>query len=318
MRNQPLKLLHVENDETEAEIFQRLIAKEFGVEGCKVTQADTLRRALDILQESEFNAILLDLDLNDIQGLDTVKAVRFENPELPIVVLSGHDNNDIALNAVRNGAQEYMVKGHSNSRMLGLALLSSIERKAYERHLFYLANHDELTDLPNIRMFNEHLKRWMVRARRWDHSECVLFLDMDNFKQINDQYGHDFGNMTLQAVAERLSHGLRSSDMLARYAGDEFVIHLDMEAGESREACVEVAQKIHELFSTPLLVDGIEVETGVSIGIAFYPDHGQDPKNLIASADKAMYLARKQGRPYAFASKDWDGSQGPSPLSEAS
>jgi diguanylate cyclase (GGDEF)-like protein len=304
MTKSTLKLLHVENDDMEAEICQRLLSQEFAKDDYSVVRERTLRASLNKLRTLEFDAILLDLDLDDSQGLVNVRAIKRENPDVPIVVLSGHNDTEIALQAIRDGAQEYVVKGHSNHRMLGLAILSSIERKVYERQLFRQANHDELTGLPNRRMFLEYLHQWLVRASRWKRTEMIMFLDVNGFKQVNDTLGHDAGDRLLQQIAARLKTGLRASDMLARYAGDEFIVHLDMQAHESRENCAQVAERIAALFRKPVNIGSHDIATSVSIGVAVYPDHGPDTETLIRSADQAMYQAKQAGIPFVFAGDD--------------
>jgi len=295
-----LHILHVENDELEADLFKNHLTQEFGEKGCDIVHVESLADALKKLKETAFNAILLDLDLNDIQGLDNVRAIKEQNPDIPIVVLSGHNDNKTALSAVRQGAQEYVIKGHSDSRVLGLAVLSSIERKSYERHLFRQANHDDLTGLPNRRMFLEYMQRWLIRASRWKRTEVIMFLDVNDFKEVNDTLGHDIGDALLEQIAARLRVGLRASDMLARYGGDEFIVHLDTDAHISRDSCVKIAEKITSLFHSPISIGGHDIQTGVSIGIAFYPEHGKNTTRLIQSADHAMYQAKKLHKDYLF------------------
>jgi diguanylate cyclase (GGDEF)-like protein len=175
-----------------------------------------------------------------------LNAIKEVNPDLPIVIFSSHHDNDIALDAVRGGAQEFVVKGEGSSRMLALSVLSSIERKRYERHLFKLANHDSLTGLPNRRMFQEYIKHWLARAERWQRTEAIMFIDVNGFKKVNDTLGHDIGDELLTQIAARLKVGLRASDMLARYAGDEFIVHLDMGATISEDTCAQLAEKSSE------------------------------------------------------------------------
>jgi diguanylate cyclase (GGDEF)-like protein len=296
-----LRLLHVENDDMEAELFRQLLTKEFGEHSCDIVHVESMRDALKILKESPFNVIVLDLDLTNTQGIDNVRMIKEEDPDMPIVVLSGHDDSKIALSAIKSGAQDYVIKGHSNSRMLGLAVLSSIERKAYERRLFKQANHDELTGLPNRRMFLEHMQRWIIRANRWKHTEAIMFLDVNGFKKINDTLGHDVGDRLLEQIGSRLQAGVRASDMLARYGGDEFVIHLDLDAKVSREMCAECAEKIVSMFHEPIIIeDRHSIQTSISIGIAFYPEDGRDTAELIKNADDAMYQAKKAKKDYSF------------------
>jgi diguanylate cyclase (GGDEF)-like protein len=296
-----LKLLHVEDDDGDAKILRRAFAQEFDQNSYRIQRVASLHEALRALRHSDFHAVLLDLGLNDASGLDGLNAIKEEHPDLPVVILSGYNDSDTALKAVRGGAQEYVVKAHSNSRMLALSVLSSIERKRYERHLFRLANHDALTGLPNRRMFLEYIRHWLLRAERWQRTEAIMFMDVNSFKTVNDTLGHDIGDELLIQIAARLKVGLRASDMLARYGGDEFIVHLDMGADVDRVTCAQVAEKISKIFAEPIQIGGNAIETGVSIGIALYPDNGHDTQELIQKADEAMYVAKRRREKFAFA-----------------
>lgn len=310
-----LQLLHVEDDDGDAKLLERTFAQEFEKDSYKIHRVSSLHDALNALRHSEFHAVLLDLMLHDANGLDALNAIKEDHPDLPVIILSGHNDSDTALKAVRGGAQEYVVKAHSSSRMLALTVLSSIERKRYERHLFRLANHDALTGLPNRRMFLEYIKRWLLRAERWQRTEAIMFIDVNGFKKVNDSLGHDIGDELLVQIAARLKIGLRASDMLARYGGDEFIVHLDLGAEVDRESCQQVAEKISNLFNAPIQLAGNEIATGLSIGIAFYPDDGKDLAELIQKADEAMYVAKRLGIKFAFAPAKGDGAE-PKPNSE--
>ncbi len=296
-----LRFLHVEDDDGDAKILQRAFSKYFAGADYFIQRAKSLREAMSDLQREAYDAVLLDLGLEDAVGLIAFNAIKEANPDLPIVIFSGHEDNEIALEAVRGGAQEFVVKGDGSSRMLALSVLSSIERKKYERHLFKLANHDALTGLPNRRMFQEHIKHWLTRAERWQRTEAIMFIDVDGFKKVNDTLGHDVGDELLSQIAARLTLGLRASDMLARYAGDEFIVHLDMGATVSDDICAQVAKKIVGLFVDPICIGGHEIHTGVSIGIAFFPKNGRDPIELFRKADEAMYRAKHLQEKFAFA-----------------
>lgn len=294
------RILHIEDDDGDAKQVKRDCIKEFGIENFTLKRVSSIKQALSKLSEFSFDVILLDLNLGDGRGLHNLQTIKEKSPDTPIIVLTGLDDTATALDAVRDGAQDYIVKSYSNSRQLGLVIMSSIERKAYERHLYRLANQDPLTGLHNRRAFNEYLDPWLVRAGRWKRTETVLFLDVNGFKNINDTLGHDVGDLLLQHIASILREGLRASDMLARYAGDEFVVHLDAPSDGSREVSVSVAQKISNLFTKPIFIGEHEIKTSVSIGIATFPDHGKDTTSLLQSADKAMYQAKKTKVPYVF------------------
>lgn len=294
------RILHVEDDDGDAMQVLRDCKKEFGIDNFKLVRVDSIERALLELNTSKFDVVLLDLNLGDGRGIENIQAIKEKEPDLPIVVLSGHDDTETALLAVRNGAQEYIIKAINNSRQLGLAVLASIERKAYERHLYHLANHDELTGLPNRRAFNDYLKPWLIRASRWDRTETVMSMDVNGFKQINDTLGHDVGDLLLKKIAAVLRSGLRASDMLARYAGDEFVVHLDAASKDTKWISQQVAEKINQLFEQPIIIDGNEINTSVSIGIASFPNDGADVSSLIHCADLAVYQSKTEGKSYSF------------------
>lgn len=300
MTQSTLRIFHIEDDDGDARQVKRDCTKEFDTEHFTLTRVDAIDAALIALKASYYDVILLDLNLGDGRGLENLRIIKELSPDTPIVVLSGHDDTKTALDAIRGGAQEYIIKSTNNSRHLGLAILSSIERKAYERHLYQLANQDELTGLNNRRAFNNYLRPWLIRAARWQRTETVMFMDVNGFKQVNDTLGHDVGDLLLQHIAATLRAGLRASDMLARFAGDEFVVHLDAPSHESVEISASIAEKISAFFEETVLIAGHEIKTSVSIGIAFYPEHGQDTVSLIKSADKAMYQAKKAKLPYVF------------------
>ena len=201
---------------------------------------------------------------------------------------------------MRSGAQEYLIKGHGDDRTFELSVLTSIERKIYERHLFTLANKDELTGLPNRRAFLEHMKQQCMLAARWQRKEYVLFMDVNGFKQVNDTFGHEVGDKLLQEIAKKIKSVLRASDMLARFAGDEFIVHLDLNANEPLETVTQVAEKISVVFDQPLLIDGQGIKTGISIGISGSPVGGRDTELLIKAADQAMYEAKETGKRFVF------------------
>mgnify|MGYP005990545947 CR=1 FL=1 len=295
-----LTLLHIEDDDGDAMQVLRDCKKEFGIDGFSLVRVNSMKNALLKLKENSFDTVLLDLNLGDGRSIENIEAIKEKAADMPIVVLSGHDDTETALLAIRNGAQEYIIKSVNNARQLGLAVLASIERKAYERHLYHLANHDELTGLPNRRAFKDYLKPWLIRASRWQRTETVMFMDVNGFKQVNDTLGHDVGDLLLKQISAILRSGLRASDMLARYAGDEFVVHLDTDAKDPKALSERVAGKINKFFEEPIMIGGHSIKTSVSIGIASFPRDGLDVSSLIHHADLAMYDSKTAGKPFSF------------------
>lgn len=167
------------------------------------------------------------------------------------------------------------------------------ELKQTELNLQHLATHDVLSGLPNRFLMMDRLSQTLARAGRQRSSFAVLFIDIDAFKTINDRFGHDVGDQTLRLVADRLQAGVRANDTVARTGGDEFVMIL--EPAGAADATL-VAEKIRHALLTPLIPRLREVVPTVSMGIAIFPEHGEDAEGLLRSADFAMYQAKKLGK----------------------
>ena len=159
----------------------------------------------------------------------------------------------------------------------------------------HLAYHDALTGLPNRRLLQDRLLQAMAHADRAARKVAVLLLDLDDFKEVNDTFGHRIGDSALQQVVARLSSRMRASDTLARTGGDEFTVISEVTNEQGAQTLVTALESALVL---PLKVEGKLVRTGVSIGFALYPDDGTDPVELCATADRAMYVSKRGSRTY--------------------
>lgn len=168
------------------------------------------------------------------------------------------------------------------------------ERKQNEEKIEKLAYFDSLTGLPNRILMRDRLSQMVARARRHNDQIGLFFLDLDHFKRINDTLGHDTGDQLLKVVAERLGSVLRNCDTISRLGGDEFVILI--EDIKNRDGAATLACKILESLTKQIILKGKEIFTSTSIGIALYPDDGDDPDTLLKNADTAMYRAKDEGR----------------------
>jgi diguanylate cyclase (GGDEF)-like protein/PAS domain S-box-containing protein len=168
------------------------------------------------------------------------------------------------------------------------------ERKQAEAHISQLAYHDTLTGLLNRFSLNSQLEQALATARRERHAMAVMFLDMDRFKTINDTLGHAVGDELLMEVAKRLRENVRDSDIVARLGGDEFVVVLT--EVEDATAAARLADKILQVLAQPYRIGESELHSTASIGLAFYPNDGEDGETLMKNADAAMYHAKSQGR----------------------
>jgi diguanylate cyclase (GGDEF)-like protein len=166
------------------------------------------------------------------------------------------------------------------------------QRLKAEEHIRHLAYHDTLTGLPNRKLFQERLGQELARAERLNSLVAVLFLDLDHFKDINDSYGHETGDMVLCEVAERLKSAVREFDLVSRLGGDEFTLFI---TGIQKDADIEtVLVRIRAAFQAPLQVGGLLLPISCSVGMSRFPLDGTHPEELIWKADQAMYEAKRQ------------------------
>lgn len=179
----------------------------------------------------------------------------------------------------------------TNKKMIFAIVNDITERKKAEEHITYLAYHDSLTGLPNRKYFYERLSQELQRGRRSSGKFAVLYLDLDGFKEINDNYGHEIGDYILCETGNRIRESIRSSDIVARIGGDEFtLLILDIQRPDDAKS---VAQKIISSLSPPAFKDGVTVSIHASIGISIFPDDGENADALIHSADKKMYSVKR-------------------------
>jgi diguanylate cyclase (GGDEF)-like protein/PAS domain S-box-containing protein len=168
------------------------------------------------------------------------------------------------------------------------------ERKKSEEQIQHLATHDLLTDLPSLRLANDRLSSALNMARRYKKAVALMFVDLDGFKSVNDTLGHDAGDYVLKQVAQRMLSCVRETDTVARIEGDEFLI-IATEINTPENAA-QIAEKVIHSISQPFIFNGQQAVVGTSIGIALFPDHGEDVDKLIKQADEAMYKVKNSGK----------------------
>ncbi len=168
------------------------------------------------------------------------------------------------------------------------------DRKIMEDRVEHMAYHDTLTGLPNRYLFSDRLEQAIATAQREQSELALLFVDLDKFKPVNDQYGHHIGDLLLIAVAERIRDCLRRTDSAARVGGDEFVVLLPMIKNE--ENALKIAESIRHELNRPFYIEGLTLEISSSTGVAIYPHHSTDARQLLDLADTAMYHAKTDGR----------------------
>ena len=293
-----ISILIVEDDADSAYLINKWLTYEN--QNFHLESVDTLSKTLKLLSEKPFHLIILDLYLPDSEGLETFKKVNSAHPNIPIVVLSGLNDETLAIEAIGLGAQDYLIKSKVDHFALQRALKYALGRgrileqwKKSWHDQYLLATHDALTGLPNRSLFQDRLVQSLNQAKRYSFGLGVLFADIDDFKKVNDTLGHLMGDHLLREVAKRFAENLRAGDTLARWGGDEFtaIIYKIKDA----ESILSIAHRILSTIAIPVLLGEQMLTPNLSIGISLFPQHGESPPELLQFADKAMYEAKKAG-----------------------
>ncbi len=305
----PKRILVVDDDPAALMLMQAALEKA----GFEVETAVDGEDALDKFRRRPSDMVLLDVDMPGRSGHEICAALRAEYGELlPIVMVTGMDDVDSVEKAYHAGATDFFGKpinwaliGH-RVRYLYRGFQNLLDLQAAEKKIRQLAYFDTLTGLPNRQAFLEIVEREIARARLDGRTLGVLFMDLDGFKNINDSMGHGSGDLILQLVADRLRQALRPTDVVsrpssgesnlefARLGGDEFTA-LIRDISRPEDALV-IAHRIRDLMRRPFPLDKREMAVTTSIGIALYPNDGQDALALLKHADTAMYHAKDRGR----------------------
>ncbi len=291
MSERPTVLL-IEDNPGDARLIREMLAE--GDDAMfRLDCVGRLSLGLEYLATRGAGLILLDLSLPDSLGFDTFLRVYAHSPKVPIIVLTGNDDQSVALSAVKTGAQDYLVKGRLDRELLLRSIQYSIERKRYQEQLEFQANYDALTGLPNRNLLHDRLKQ-SVFAQRYERAIGVVFIDIDHFKFVNDSLGHNTGDRLLREVAGRLSQSVRDGDTVARLGGDEFILILNDQNSEG--FIYRAMQRIVSKLAEPIVLDGHELLVTCSAGVSLYPQDGGDVETLLKNADAAMYRAKAMGR----------------------
>ena len=270
-------------------IFNRDLEEVYGVSSSQQGDTEDLREAL----EGKTTSSLFTRDGTEF--LSVFVPLRFGTDVPPAGVLEISVPYEPIASAIRTDARQLQLVLLAGLALLWLALfriVADASKKLRKQAEFneYHALHDGLTNLPNRGLFRDRVHQAIAIGSRENHIGAVMLMDLDRFKEINDTLGHHKGDIVLQQVAQRLQRGLRETDTVARFGGDEFALLLPNIPGPA--AALNVAEKVRESLHQPFVIEGMALDVHASIGIAFFPGHGEDVDLLIQRADVAMYLAK--------------------------
>jgi diguanylate cyclase (GGDEF)-like protein len=266
--------------------------------------------ALSILGSIAFDLVISDINMGGISGLDLVPRALEHNPDIVVVMISGQQTIDFAIEAMRAGAFDYITKP-LDLRHVQTAVARAlahhdllVQKRRYENHLEelvkertaeieHLAYYDGLTDLPNRVLFADRCAQALATAQRQGQLIAVLLVSIDRFKKVTESLGHAAGDLALTEAATRLQGCVVAGDTVARFEGDEFALLLTQITETAGLA--DVARSIHEVFKAPFHLEGSEVYMTTSIGISLFPANGEDSNTIMRNAVAALYRAKKQG-----------------------
>jgi diguanylate cyclase (GGDEF)-like protein len=286
------RVLLIEDEQMFARVAEQML-KRVPSHKHALVHCRTLAEAIGTLRTEDFDVILLDLNLPDSRAVDTLQAVLAETSDIPIIVLTGMTDHEIGYRAIKLGAQDFLVKGDFNFLMLDRAIVYGIERHRLQRTIRQLAVVDDLTGLYNRRGFNALHQDLFQRAQQPGVRGYFCFFDLDRFKQINDELGHQKGDEALAEFALNLRRIFPKDALLVRLGGDEFIA-MGIERGPN--AAEEAVKSLEIVLSVRNKV-GPEFRLVASVGLAYFDSNG--PKSmdeLTAAADAALYRNKENRR----------------------
>ena len=290
-----VRVLLIEDSEDDATLVVRALTRGgYDVVSERVDTSHALEAAL---ARQMWDLAVADYTMPHFSGTAALRMVRDHDADMPFIFVSGTIGEDAAVEAMKTGAHDYIMKG--NLKRLVPAVERELreasvrrDRRRVEQRLAHLAYHDALTDLPNRTLLHDRLDQATRAARREGTALALLLFDLDDFKDINDTFGHHAGDRVLQHVAARVRSTLRDTDTVARLGGDEFALVLPL---ADVEGAIRAARKVREEIERACMIDDRLLTVHASVGIACLPDHAVSAEMMLQKADVAMYVAKTDG-----------------------
>jgi len=293
--NMRTKILVVEDDTAIRGLIHMYLEKS----GFESYTANSAEEALDILEDQVIGIVLTDIQLPGLNGLELTKIIR-RNYNSDVIIMTGYSLDYTIEEAMARGASDLIIKPVRLEDLLlriNVVLKKRSEKKENSRKLEELKNltiRDDLTGLFNSRQFYSHISQEVDRSNRYFRPLSLILMDIDNFKLLNDTYGHLFGDKILSGMGDIIKSAIRMQDTAYRYAGDEFTIILPE---TELEMAIAVAERVRQAIEneTQVLSDPRPLKVTVSIGVVEYLTD-EEIKSFVHRADSAMYASKKKGR----------------------
>lgn len=296
-----MKILLVDDDQVDRALVIRALKKSSL--DVHVSEAITVDQGLEMYSSNTYDVVLVDYQMPQRNGLEMIVELRRESKDnsTAIVMMSSSEDEQLSLDSIHAGAQDFLLKSEISSARLKRALLQASTRFELEKKLYStyqtvksLAETDSLTGLSNRYFFDESLKQVLAINSRSHKKVALLLFDLDDFKLVNDSFGHDVGDILLKKVVARIKGCLRGSETFARLGGDEFSIMLGNL--DNSDQAGQVARRIISVLYKPFDIASTSIKATLSLGISLFPDNGRTSEELFKEADIAMYRAKKNGR----------------------
>lgn len=283
----PIKVLLIEGRSEKTDSLERALTAEDNLL-FRIDRAEKLATGLERIREGNADLIVLNLTLPDSQGIDTLIRLQAEAPALPVVVLTELKDENLGLEVIRKGAQDYVVKGEVDGKMLARILRHALERHRLQEAIRSLSFVDDLTGLYNRRGFLTIAEQHWMLSQRTKRGFLILFADLDCLKEINDRYGHREGDRALVRTAQILKGTFRRSDIIARIGGDEFAV-LALDAGQANAQIL--TERLQETLKRANAEQKTEYTFSLSMGVVHYDSQESlSIQDLMAEADQKLYI----------------------------
>jgi diguanylate cyclase (GGDEF)-like protein len=287
------QILIVDDDPQDRQLIVRRLAKASA--DLKIVEAGSKSEAQKIARDLDIDIVLLDLTLVESDGLQTLQRFMEEMIDVPVIVLTGSTDQELEMKVIESGAQDFIRKSDIANPWLYRCLENAITRFELQQALKLQSLRDSLTQLPNRASFEESLQSAFQRYDGTKESYfAVVFIDLDDFKLINDCYGHARGDQVLLEFAQRAKNCSRSTDIVARFGGDEFVVLL--ESIKSENDIKKFVNRLYLELKAPLSFDGDNIFLSASVGYVASCDRYAEYQHMLRDADTAMYEAKKSGK----------------------